>query len=462
MAALAALVAVLLAAAGTASPATAADSATGGTVGTVGGEQLATTGVVVDAPGATALPTLDASAYVLADLTTGVVLAAKNPHGRFRPASTLKTLTALTLLPQLDPATSYTARFDDANAEGSRAGLVPDATYTVAQMWQALWLVSGNDAAQALASAAGGVPQTVAAMNDTAQRIGARDTHAVNPSGLDASGQLTSAYDLAVIARAGMARGDFRMLASTVKAQFPGKMPKPGHVRTTFQIYTQDRLLLNYRGAIGIKTGWTTKARGTFVGAATRNGRTLVATVLHSPGDSWKDSASLLDWGFRVGAAARSVGTLDAVPTTGGGTVAAIGGGKGTAGTTGAGTASRSGDGLVAGALGDLGDLSGIIGSPPWWLVLLLVPALLVALLRARVLLLRRVRRAGPLPRPRVVGLQGPIPQLREPARDRRRVTRAARPAPAAAPSIAPRTVNVLPAGRPLPSESPEAADTGS
>ena len=450
VAALVAAVAVLLAAAGPVGPAGAAGSA-----GTVGGEQLASTGVVVDAPGARALPTLGASAYILADLTTGVVLAAKDPHGRFRPASTLKTLTALTLLPRLDPATTYTAQFDDANAEGSRAGLVPDATYTVAQMWQALWLVSGNDAAHALANAAGGVPQTVASMNDTAQRIGARDTHAVNPSGLDAPGQLTSAYDLAVIARAGMAREDFRTLASTVKAQLPGKMPKPGHVRKTFQIYTQDRLLLNYPGAIGIKTGWTTKARGTFVGAATRNGRTLVATVLRSPGDSWKDSAALLDWGFRVGAAARSVGTLDAVPTEGAGTLAAVGSGKGASGTTAAGTTSRSGDGLVAGALGGL-------GSPPWWLVLLLLPVLLVAALRARVLLLRRVRRSRRPQRPRVVGLQGPMPQLREPARDRRRVTRPARPAPAAAPSTAPRTVNVLPAGRPMPGASPEAADTGS
>ena len=95
-----------------------------------------------------------------------------------------------------------------------------------------------------------------------------------------------------------MARQDFRDYVTTVKAQFPGKMPKAGKVRKTFEIYTQDRLLLNYRGAIGVKTGWTTKARGTFVGAATRGGHTLVATVLHSELDSWRDSAALLSWGF--------------------------------------------------------------------------------------------------------------------------------------------------------------------
>ena len=194
---------------------------------------------------------------------------------------------------------------------------MPDATYTVHQMFQALFLVSGNDAASALANAAGGVPQTVAAMTATAKSLGALDTTVRNPSGLDAPGQYTSAYDLAVFARAAMARQDFRDYVTTVKAQFPGKMPKPGKVRKTFEIYTQDRLLLNYRGAIGVKTGWTTKARGTFVGAATRGGHTLVATVMHSDLDSWRDSAALLSWGFHNVALAQPVGTLDATSQPG-------------------------------------------------------------------------------------------------------------------------------------------------
>ena len=283
---------------------------------TVGGERLATRGIVVDAPGATALPNVRASSYLLADLDTGEVLAAKDPHGRLRPASTLKVLTALTLLPKLSPDAVYTAQWEDANAEGSRAGLVPDASYTVHQMFQALFLVSGNDAASALANAAGGVPQTVAAMTATAKSLGALDTTVRNPSGLDAPGQYTSAYDLAVFARAAMARQDFRDYVTTVKAQFPGKMPKPGKVRKTFEIYTQDRLLLNYHGAIGVKTGWTTKARGTFVGAATRGGHTLVATVMHGDLDSWRDSAALLSWGFHNVALARPIGTLDATSKT--------------------------------------------------------------------------------------------------------------------------------------------------
>ena len=90
-------------------------------------------------------------------------------------------------------------------------------------------------------------------------------------------------------------------------------MPKHGKARKSFAIYTQDRLLLNYPGAIGVKTGWTTKARGTFVGAATRNGHTLVATVLHTKFASWEESRALLAWGFANLDKARPVGSLNQI-----------------------------------------------------------------------------------------------------------------------------------------------------
>ena len=381
---------------------------------TVGGDRLATTGLVVDAPGAAPLPKVTAAAYLLADLTTGEVLAAKDPHGRLRPASTQKVLTALTLLPRLDPDTVYTAKWEDANAEGSRAGIVPDATYTVHQLFQALFLVSGNDAASALANAAGGVPQTVAAMNQTARDLGALDTTVRNPSGLDAPGQLTSAYDLAVIARAAMARQDFRDYVTTVKAQFPGKMPRAGKVRKTFEIFTQDRLLLNYPGAIGVKTGWTTLARGTFVGAASRGGRTLIATVLHSKGDSWRDSAALLSWGFRNGSLARPVGSLGAAASP--------------AATDGGAPAPKAGPTVSPHAAGVASGSAGL----PWWLTAPLLLLGCVVVLRARVLLHRRARRR-----------RGPVrlPQSRAP---RRRPRTPAMTAPTAAPTANPRSVRVL------------------
>ena len=260
----------------------------------VGGPLLGTSGrVVFDATGgASTPPTLKVEAYVVADLDTGAVLLARNAHERLRPASTLKTLTALTLLPQLDPAWSYLGTADDANAEGSKAGIYPGGSYTIGDLWDALFLPSGNDAAHALAMAAGGVGPTVRAMNAKAAELGALDTHAVNPSGLDADGQYSSAYDLALFARAGLARDDFRTYCSRKSADFPGKDGK------SYKIQNQNRLLYNYDGALGVKTGYTTLARNTFVGAAQRNGHRLVVTLMNSGYGTWKEAAQLLDWGF--------------------------------------------------------------------------------------------------------------------------------------------------------------------
>lgn len=408
------IVAALLAAPIAATSAAAAD----GSAGPVGGPAMGTTGLVVDAPGAAPLPEVGASAWLLADLETGEVLAATDPHGRYRPASTLKVLTALTLLPRLEPGTIYAARWEDANSQGSRVGVVPDATYTVHQLFQALFLVSGNDAARALAHAAGGVPQTVAAMTSTARDLGALDTTVVNPSGLDADAQRTSAYDLAVITRAAMARDDFRDYVTTVKAQFPGKMPKPGKVRKSFEIYTQDRLLLDYRGAIGVKTGWTTKARGTFVGAATRDDRTLVATVLHTEGDGWRDARELLQWGFATGAAAHPVGTLDTS------TSAAVGE-----------AGQRVGPPSAARATSVAGGAPG--PSLPWWLTVPLLAGSAIVLLRLRVLVRRRGHRYRPPVRPGSV-----LPRQARLSRDLRRAP--ATPQPTAAPMSAPGNVRLL------------------
>jgi D-alanyl-D-alanine carboxypeptidase (penicillin-binding protein 5/6) len=411
---------------------------------TVGGERLATSGVVVDAPGADPLPKVSGDAWVVADLGTGEVLAAKDPHGRYRPASVIKVLTALTVLPQVSPDDVYTAQWEDANAEGSRVGLVPDATYTVHNLLEALFLVSGNDAATALANAAGGVEATVAAMNRTARDLGAMDTTASNPSGLDAPGQFTSAYDMSVIARAALAREDVRAYATTVKSQFPGKMPRSGKSRKTYEIYTQDRLLLNYRGAIGLKTGWTTRARGTFIGAATRNGRTLVATVLHSEGDAWRDSAALLTWGFRSAGLAEPVGTLDAVADD-----TASGGGSGNQAAQGPQAAGEGQDAEAATA--------GAGDGLPWWLQTLVVVLGVVAVLRARVLLRRRLRRAGS--RSRVPARS--VAQSRDRA-DLRRVTTAAAAAPAPAPRTTARQDGPLPDEPPAPRASSASSGTAS
>ena len=272
---------------------------------TVGGDQLNARGVVVPS-GAPALPPTAAAGWLVADLDTGAVLAAKDPHGQYAPASTLKTLTALTLIPKLDRTAMVRPTFADVNIEGSKVGLVDSVRYPVSELFTSMLVVSGNDAALALATANGGLAKTVHEMNLEAQRLQAHDTLAVNDNGLDAPGQRTSAYDLALIARAAMQLSDFRGYVATKHAHIRGA--KPG---TAIAISSHDKLLYNYPGAIGIKNGFTVRARATFVGAATRGGHTLVVTLLRTNPRYWPEAASLLDWGFKATAAGVSpVGQL--------------------------------------------------------------------------------------------------------------------------------------------------------
>lgn len=287
-------------------------AATPGPNAVIGGDRLGVSGaVVVDAPGAPAPPAPPSESWLLADLDTGAVLATRNAHEQLPPASTLKTLTALTLLPKLDPHQLYTATHDDANAEGSKVGVVPGATYTVDQLWLGLFLPSGNDAAHALAAVGGGLDTTIAAMAAQARHLQAKDTVPKSPSGLDTPGQVSSAYDLALIARAGLQLPSFAHYASTLRAQFPGKpSATPGAPRPTYEIQNQNKLLWNYDGALGVKTGYTTIARNTFVGAATRNGHRLVVTIMKDKAGTWKHAAALLDWGFANLDRAHPVGTL--------------------------------------------------------------------------------------------------------------------------------------------------------
>ncbi len=276
----------------------------------VGGPLLSRAGIVT-APGTPALPIgVSATGWLVADLDTGEVLAARNAHTRFAPASTLKTLTALTLIPRLDPKSSAIPTSQDVNVDGTRVGLVENVRYPIPQLFTAMLIVSGNDAANTLATRAGGIVQTVREMNTEAQRISAFDTHAATPNGLDAPGQSSSPYDLALIARAAMALPDFRRYVATKHSSILG--PKG-----PIAISSHDKLLYNYPGAIGIKNGYTVKARASFVGAATRHGHTLIVTLMHCNPRYWPEAAALLDWGFRAEAAGLTpIGTLVAPGTT--------------------------------------------------------------------------------------------------------------------------------------------------
>lgn len=276
---------------------------------TVGGEALDTRGVVVDEDAPPLPAGVIAEGWLVADAGTGAVLAARDPHGRFYPASTLKTLTLLTLLPELDPAEMVTATAEDEQVEGSRVGIVAGGRYSVQLLFQGLMMQSGNDAANALARAAGGIAQTVEAMNETAAELGAFDTVAGSPSGLDVAGQSSSPYDLALVFRALIEEPDALAILRTPTAQMP---PVPGR-SPGYQIQNQDPLLGSYPGTIGGKTGFTDAARHTFVGAAERDGRTLVVSVMDTENVPLRaaDQARLLfDWGFGLPDDVDGVGVL--------------------------------------------------------------------------------------------------------------------------------------------------------
>jgi D-alanyl-D-alanine carboxypeptidase (penicillin-binding protein 5/6) len=274
----------------------------------IGGPLLGTSGVVVQPElGAPPLPApsqLPASSWLVANLTTGQVLAAKAPHTRFLPASTLKMLTAVTLIPRLDPQAKFAATYLDATVDGTRVGLVPGFKYSIDKLFTCMLVDSANDAADALAEANGGIKHTVNQMNAEARELQANDTTANTPSGLDGPTESSSAYDLALIAKAGLSMPSFRRYVSTVRTRVPA--PHGKH----FMAYTHNYLLTTFKGDIGVKNGYTVNAQATYVGAATRHGQTILVTMMHAYPNFWPMARALLTWGFDANGKVTPVGTL--------------------------------------------------------------------------------------------------------------------------------------------------------
>ncbi|MFE1596083.1 D-alanyl-D-alanine carboxypeptidase family protein [Nocardia sp. NPDC058705] len=282
----------------------------------IGGQRMGDCGVLVP-DGAPSVPAeISATSWMVADLDTGRVLAAKDPHGRYRPASTIKVALAIVALRSLDLDDVVVGTQADADVEGTKVGIGPGGRYTNRQLLQALIMCSGNDAAHAIATQLGGDKATVAKMNDLAKTLRASDTRASTPSGLDGPGSSISAYDLAVLFREAMSIPLFAELIHTEQADFPGFPADPKIPGDTdhpgFPIGNDNQLLYNYAGAIGGKTGFTDDARQTFVAAAERDGHRLVVTLLKAdvrPIRPWEQAARLLDYGFALDTDAR-VGKL--------------------------------------------------------------------------------------------------------------------------------------------------------
>ena len=134
---------------------------------------------------------MKASAWVISDAGTGQVLAAKDPHGWYRPASTLKVLTAISLIPVLNPDATVVASKQAVSVSPNVVGLLPGHAYKISDLFTALLTISANDAAMALTQATGSLSQGMAVINAEARHLQADDTVAVTPNGLDAPGQHT-------------------------------------------------------------------------------------------------------------------------------------------------------------------------------------------------------------------------------------------------------------------------------
>ncbi|MGW5785791.1 D-alanyl-D-alanine carboxypeptidase family protein [Streptomyces sp. NPDC003757] len=273
-------------------------------------------------PGAPRVPEVSALSWVVADAGTGDVLAANDAHRRLPPASTLKTLFALTVLPALPGGLHHTVSTEDLSGIGpgsSLVGVVEGQTYRLSDLWNGVFLNSGNDAVHVLASLTGGWSATAARMQAVARALGARDTHVSSPDGYDAPGQVSSAYDLAVFGRAGLRRPDFARYCATVDALFPGRDGSAYGIMNTNRLLTGADGVAPYPGMIGVKNGYTSNAGNTLVAAARRDGRTLVVTVMN-PQDGgshavYEEARALLDWGFEADGEVEPVGSL--VPGSG-------------------------------------------------------------------------------------------------------------------------------------------------
>ncbi|OBA70513.1 D-alanyl-D-alanine carboxypeptidase [Mycobacterium sp. 1554424.7] len=273
----------------------------------VGGEALGGCGIVA-APGTPPLPgDVSADAWLVADLDSGAVIAAKDPHGRHRPASIIKVLVAMASLNALPLNKSVQGTADDAAAEGTRVGVEEGGVFTVNQLLHGLLMHSGNDAAHALAMQLGGMQQALEKINVLAAKLGGRDTRVATPSGLDGPGMSTSAYDIGLFYRYAWQNPTFADIVATRTFDFPGHGDHPG-----YELENDNQLLYKYPGALGGKTGYTDDAGQTFVGAANHDGRRLMAVLLHGtrqPIAPWEQAAHLLDYGFSTPQGTQ-VGTL--------------------------------------------------------------------------------------------------------------------------------------------------------
>lgn len=244
---------------------------------------------------AAASPGITGEAAVLIDSKNGQLLLEKNAAVRVYPASTTKIMTAIIALESGRVGEMVVIPKEASDVEGSAIGLREGEQILLEDLIYALMLNSGNDSAVAIACHLGGsVTGFVQLMNKKSAELGAVNTHFNNPNGLPDPNHYSTARDMALITRYAMQNPEFREIVATKIRTITRSDPNA-------QTYLENhnKLLWDYQGAIGVKTGYTEEARQCLVSAAVRQGRELIAVVMKSEGtDIWTDSTKLFDYGF--------------------------------------------------------------------------------------------------------------------------------------------------------------------
>ncbi|NLY30134.1 MAG: D-alanyl-D-alanine carboxypeptidase [Firmicutes bacterium] len=259
---------------------------------------------------------ISASSAVVMDQQTGQVLWAKNPNWRRPIASLTKIMTAVLVLEHCDLDEPVVVSREAARTPGSSMYLRAGASYAVRDLLWGLMLASGNDAAEALAQHVAKTTGDFAVyMNKKAAFIGAHNTHFTNPHGLPDDNHYSTAYDMALITRYAMSIPQFAAIAGSQRQVISEPMSGQGAGESSRPIYNKNRLLWQYEGANGVKTGYTAAAGRCLIASAARYGRQVIVVVLDAP-RMWEDAAALLTYGLeefenlRVVEKGQTVGTI--------------------------------------------------------------------------------------------------------------------------------------------------------
>ena len=240
------------------------------------------------------VPAIKARSAIVIDLSAGQILYQQDATSRYPEASLTKMMTAMVAADLAPMDTVITVPDGATQVEPNHMGISAGEQLTLRELIEGMILDSGNDAAEAIAMGLVDRAQFIDFMNQKATLLHLRQTHFTNPSGLDDTDHVSSAYDLAVISATLLS--DYPDLRTIVGSKEFSIYATPHH--KAFNPTNIDRLLWTYPGAIGIKPGYTGAAGYCLAAAATRNGRTILVVLLGST-QHFTDAATLLDFGFR-------------------------------------------------------------------------------------------------------------------------------------------------------------------